>query len=136
MKRWRLLALPVAIAAVAAILGLRASLAAGFECALGEKVSADLGDGVIMYSCSWEKTPGTRVRTGPLRLLKNSVLILTLDTDRYGRLQGDYGSWDDHGGLIESGQYLDGLREGEWRSADAQGHIRVILYRNGLPRPR
>ena len=86
-----------------------------------------------MHSCSWEKTPGTFVRTGPLYLLRNDILILELRTDRGGILQGAYRSWNDAGVLTESGQYDDGLKEGEWRSIDALGNLRIVVFRTGKP---
>jgi len=106
--------------------------AADFQCLLGEKVSASLGDGVTLYSCSWERTPGHFVRTGPLQLIKNGILILELQTDRDGRLQGEFRVRDDSGALTESGQYLDGLKEGEWRHTDANGVTRVTVYSGGI----
>jgi len=111
----------------------RPQAAPAFQCALGHRISADLGDGVTLYSCSWEKTPGEFVRTGPLQLVRNGILILRLQTDRNGRLQGEYRSWDDDGVLTESGHYRDGLRHGEWRSIDADGNPRVIVFHAGLP---
>ena len=57
---------------------------------IGHKVTADLGNGVRLQSCSCEKTTGTFVRIGPLQLIKNGILILKLATDQEGRLQGEY----------------------------------------------
>ena len=107
--------------------------AADFQCPRGDKVAASLGDGVTLHSCSWERTPGNFVRIGPLQLIKNGILILRLQTDSDGKLQGDYRVWDDTGALTESGHYLDGLKEGEWRSTDANGITRVTVYRAGRP---
>jgi hypothetical protein len=107
--------------------------AADFQCLLGVKVAASLGDGVTLHSCSWEQTPGNFVRTGPLQLIKNDILILELQTDSDGKLQGEYRVWDDSGALTESGQYLDGLKEGVWRSTDENGVTRVTVYRAGMP---
>ncbi len=117
--------------AAAALLALVTLSAAGFECALGEKVSASLGDGVTLHSCSWEQTPGVFVRTGPLELVRSGILILKLQTDNAGRLQGEYSAWDDDGVLTETGHYRDGLKEGEWRSVDANGITRVEIFRAG-----
>ena len=115
------------------LLAAHSSGAADFQCALGDKVVASLGDGVTLHSCNWEKTPGKFVRTGPLQLIRNGILILKLQTDSDGKLQGVYRSWDDHGALTESGYYRDGLKEGEWRSIDANGVTRVTVYRAGMP---
>lgn len=106
---------------------------ADFACSRGEKVAASLGDGVILHSCSSETTPGHFVRSGPLVLIRNGILILQLQTDVEGRLQGEYRAWDDDGLLTESGHYLDGQKHGEWRSIDAGGSIRVTVYRAGIP---
>jgi hypothetical protein len=106
--------------------------AAEFECMLGDKISVGLGDGVTLHSCSWEKTPGNFVRFGPLQLIKNSVLILSLETDRSGRLQGKFTSRDDVGIILEEGQYRDGLKEGEWHITDKQGNRQVVTYRAGV----
>ena len=118
------------------LLAPQSSGASDFQCALGDKVVASLGDGVTLHSCSWEKTPGNFVRTGPLQLIRNGILILTLQTDRDGLLQGQYRAWDDYGALIESGYYLNGLKEGEWRLTDANGNTRVTVYRAGKPENR
>jgi hypothetical protein len=115
------------------LLAPQTSGAADFQCLLGEKVAASLGDGVTLHSCSWEKTPGNFVRTGPLQLFRNGILILQLQTDSDGRLQGDYRAWDDYGALTEAGSYRDGLKEGEWRLTDANGITRVIVFRAGKP---
>ena|SRR5210317_1292788 len=106
--------------------------ATDFECERGVKVAASIGEGVTMHSCSWEQTPGKFVRTGPLRLVKHDILILQLQTDSNGKLHGEYREWSDAGMLTESGYYQDGLKEGEWRSIDANGLIRVIVYRAGV----
>ena len=132
MKRWPLAAVSIALAGAAGF-ALRAPLAADFDCTLGDKISADLGDGVVLHSCSWEKTPGSFVRTGPLHLVRNDILILQLYTDRDGKLQGDYRSWSDAGVLIESGQYDNGLKEGEWRRIDSSGRVSVVVFRSGKP---
>ncbi|MCP4335536.1 MAG: hypothetical protein GY785_23035 [Gammaproteobacteria bacterium] len=108
-------------------------LANGFECKLGEEVVAGLGDGVTMRTCSWEQSPGTFVRTGPLRLVKNGILILQLQTDKTGRLQGQYTAWDDAGIIVETGSYQDGLKEGEWQIIDDNGHRRTLHFRAGEP---
>ena len=103
-----------------------------FDCEVGVRVSGDLGDGVTLHTCRWERTPGVFVRAGPLRLIKNGVVILKLQTDRDGVLQGEYSAWDDDGELTETGHYRDGLKEGEWRSVDEQGVSRVTVYRAGV----
>jgi hypothetical protein len=103
-----------------------------FECPLGEPFSAGLGDGVTLQSCNWEKTPGNFVRTGPLQLVKNGILILQLTSDREGRLHGEYTVWDDQGNVTTSGQYREGLKEGEWRITDERGNTRVIAYNSGI----
>ena len=131
--RWRQAVFPGALLTLATLLALHAPQAAEFDCSLGNKISADLGDGVTMHSCSWEKTPGEFMRTGPLHLVRNNILILQLRTDREGKLQGAYRVWDDAGALTESGQYEDGLKEGEWRSIDALGHWRIVVFRSGKP---
>ncbi len=108
-------------------------IANGFECKLGEKVVAGLGDGVTMRSCSWEKSPGTFVRTGPLQLIKNGVLILQLQTDEAGRLQGQYTAWDDAGVIVEQGVYRNGLKQGEWQITDDSGKRKILHFRDGEP---
>jgi hypothetical protein len=115
-----------------ALLAPQTRAAADFQCLLGDKVAASLGDGVTLHSCSWEQTPGNFVRTGPLQLIKNGILILDLRTDSDGKLQGEFHSWDDSGALIESGQYLNGLKEGEWRYTDENGVTRVTVYSGGM----
>jgi hypothetical protein len=47
------------------------SYAAELDCPVGDAVMADLGNGVIMHTCMWEKAANVTVRTGPLELIKN-----------------------------------------------------------------
>jgi hypothetical protein len=103
-----------------------------FECPLGKPFSAGLGDGVTLQACNWEKSPGNIVRTGPLQLVKNGILILQLTSDREGRLHGEYIVWDDEGNVTTSGQYREGLKQGEWRITDERGNTRVIVYSAGI----
>jgi hypothetical protein len=121
------------LALIATTLTMLAAFSADeFECVLGDKITAELGDGVTLQSCSWEKTPGKFVRVGPLQLVKNSVLILHLETDRDGQLQGKFTSWDDDGIILENGQYRDGQKEGDWQVTDEQGNRQVVTYRAGI----
>lgn len=105
----------------------------GFECKLGKEVVAGLGDGVTMRTCNWEKSPGSFVRTGPLQLVKNGILILQLQTDEAGRLQGQYTAWDDAGVVVEQGVYRNGLKEGAWQVTDAKGQRKTLHFRAGEP---
>jgi hypothetical protein len=102
------------------------------ECELGEAVSVDIGDGVTLHSCSWERSPGEFVRTGPMEVTRNDILILKMQTDRDGKLQGEFSSWDDDGVLTEQGHYVDGLKHGEWRVTDANGNPGTVHYRGGV----
>ena len=131
MKRRRAQLLALMLGVVLLVL-LHRLVAAEFECPLGETFSAGLGDGVVLQSCNWEKTPGHYVRTGPLQLVKNGILILRLSSDREGRLHGEYTVWDDQGNITTSGQYHEGLKEGEWRITDKHGDTRVIEYSAGI----
>ena len=128
-NRTQLLALILGIVFIAV---LHESPADEFECPLGTPFSADLGDGVTLQSCNWEKTPGNFVRAGPLEMVRHGILILQLQTDREGRLHGEYTVWDDQGIVTTSGQYREGLKEGEWHITDEQGNIRVIVYSAGI----
>ena len=104
-----------------------------FACERGAEVEASLGEGVIMRTCSWEKSSGNFIRVGPLQLVKNGILILQLQTDENGRLHGPYNAWDDNGVLVESGTYEDGLREGEWQVTSADGQLSTLYFRAGKP---
>ena len=103
-----------------------------FKCPLGEAFTAGLGDGVTLQSCNWEKSPGNFIRTGPLELIKNGILILQLSSDHQGRLHGKYTVWNDLGVVTTSGQYHEGLKQGEWRITDARGNTRVVVYSAGV----
>jgi hypothetical protein len=103
------------------------------ECELGEPVAASLGDGVTLHTCSWEKNPGSFVRVGPLQLVRDGILILELYTDRDGKLQGEYSSWSDDGVMMENGQYVDGLKHGEWLIADDSGGQKIQYFQSGVP---
>jgi hypothetical protein len=120
------------LAAVMLMMSLQPRPAQAVECALGEATSLSIGDGVILHSCSWEQTPGVFLRTGPMEMVRHGVLILRLHTDRNGKLQGQFSSWDDAGVLTENGHYVDGLKHGEWLVTDANGERRVEHYRAGV----
>jgi len=102
------------------------------ECELGEAVSVAIGDGITMHSCNWERSPGEFVRTGPMEVIRNDILILKMHTDQDGKLQGEFSSWNDEGVLTEQGHYIDGLKQGEWRVTDANGHPGTVYYRGGV----
>jgi hypothetical protein len=127
MRRVRLLVPGACLIAL-----LQFNSARAFECGLGELVSANLGDGVTLYTCSWEKAQGVFIRTGPLELIRNGILILKLQTDRDGNLQGEYSSWDDQGAIMEYGHYVDGLKQGEWRVTDEDGNRQTLYFRAGV----
>ena len=103
-----------------------------FTCTNGKRVSADLGDGVIMRTCLWEKAPDVILRTGPLELIKNGVLILKMQTNSNGKLHGEYTSWNDTGELIENGNYRDGLKHGIWLTTSKNGLRETRHYNNGI----
>ena len=101
-----------------------------FRCPVGKEVTASLGQGVSLRTCMWEREPSVFIRTGPLELIKNGILILKTQTDRSGKLHGRFTSWDDRGEIIENGNYVRGLKEGPWLKIDEQGN-RQILHFNG-----
>lgn len=114
--------------------GLAGSVSAtDIECIVGKKVSADLGEGVTMHTCLWEKEPDLVIRTGPLELVKNGILILQAQTNLDGKLHGEFTSWSDDGVVILKGSYVEGLKQGPWLETDDNGKSQTILYRNGNP---
>jgi len=106
---------------------------AEFQCPIGNAVSASLGDGVTVRTCLWEKQPNLVVRTGPLELIKNGILILKTQTNLEGKLHGGFTSWSDGGVVIVSGTYVEGVKEGPWFETDKNGDSDMIYYRNGIP---
>ena len=102
-----------------------------FECPLGEAVVAGLGDGVEMRSCFWEKSPGVRVRIGAFELHREDILILQTQTNEDGKLHGQFRSWDDDGKLINQGEYVEGVKQGDWLETDKQGVSRWLVYIEG-----
>lgn len=103
-----------------------------FTCPQGEAVLADLGDGVTMRTCLWQKSANVTIRTGPLELVKNGVLILRLETNSNGKLHGQYTSWNDAGEMTENGGYLEGLKEGIWTVTNENGNTKTFHYRAGV----
>ena len=106
--------------------------AAELNCPQGGAVKADLGDGVVMRTCVWDKAANVTVRTGPLELIKNGVLILKLSTDTNGKLHGQFTSWNDAGEMTENGNYFTGLKEGIWTVTDKNGDSETLHYRAGV----
>lgn len=106
--------------------------AAAFECALGEEVSANLGEGVTMRTCVWEKEPGVLVRNGALELIKNGILILKTQTDLAGKLHGQYTSWNDQGEVIENGNYNEGQKDGAWLIVGKNGDRETLFFNRGI----
>ncbi len=107
--------------------------AAEFQCTVGREVNANLGDGVTMRTCLWEKEPNLVIRTGPLELIKNGILILKTQTNLDGKLHGKFTSWNDEGVIIISGNYVEGLKEGSWFETDKNGNSDTIIYNKGIP---
>ena len=110
----------------------RLSGAAELNCRQGSMVLTDLGDGVIMRTCMWEKAANVTVRTGALELIKNGVLILKLETDLNGKLHGRFTSWNDAGEITENGNYIEGLKEGPWTVINEDGDSETLHYRAGV----
>jgi len=106
--------------------------AAEFNCERGEAVVADLGGGVIMRTCIWQKTATVTVRTGALELIKNGILILKLETDLNGKLHGPYTVWNDAGEVTENGNYVEGLKDGPWTTIHKNGSREILQYRAGI----
>ncbi len=131
-RKWKLASLASLVLAASVLAMIHQLYANSFECVVGNKVTANLGDGVRLQACSSEKATGTFVRTGPLHLIKNGILILELTTDQEGRLQGEYTAWDDQGIITEIGHYRDGLKEGEWRVTDKLGNSRLLVFAAGV----
>jgi hypothetical protein len=109
----------------------RATDAAEINCARGEAVHADLGDGVIMRTCMWRNAANITVRTGQLELIKNGVPILKLETDLNGKLHGPYTAWNDAGEVTENGNYVEGLKDGPWTTTHKNGTRKTLHYRAG-----
>lgn len=120
------------VAFLFSLLLLPSQQAQAFYCPFGEPVSASLGDGVIMYTCMWQKEPDLAVRAGPLQLWRNGVLILELRTNSNGKLHGRYSAWSDTGELTDQGKYDDGLKQGAWLETDAEGRQNTLHYRDGV----
>ena len=129
-RRGRMLLLLAILVSIAVLVQTRAN---EFVCVNGRVAVADLGDGVVMRTCLWERKPREVIRTGPLELIKNDILILKTQTNLAGQLHGLYSSWDDSGVLMQRGSYHQGRRQGQWIYADGNGQRRVIYYRAGVP---
>jgi len=125
------LRLDAILLAVISIFSFTYAEAAEFHCPLGREVSTNLGQGVSMRTCIWEKEPSVFVRTGPLELIKNGILILKTQTDQAGKLHGTFTSWNDQGEIIENGNYVKGLKEGPWFKIDANGKREDLLFNGG-----
>lgn len=106
--------------------------AAEFDCPNGNSVTANLGDGVTLRTCMWEKEPNVTIRTGPLELIKNGKIILRTQTDVNGKLQGRFTSWSDAGKIIQNGLYSNGLKQGLWLETDKQGNSETLRYQKGI----
>lgn len=129
--RRRLVRPLLASLAIAGSILFGAGASAQVECPLGNAVVADLGDGVVMHTCLWEKAPGELVRAGPLQLVRNGIPILQAQTNRDGKLHGPYLSWDDDGALTSRGTYRDGVKHGAWLIVDERGRQTRLHYLDG-----
>lgn len=107
--------------------------ASQFYCQKGDPVTADLGDGVVMQTCMWQKDQDVFVRVGPLELKKNGILILRTQTNSRGKLHGPFASWNDDGELLEKGNYIEGLKEGNWIKIKEGGYKETVFYKEGIP---
>lgn len=111
---------------------MRTTDAAEINCARGGAVHANLGDGVIMRTCMWHNAANIAIRTGPLELIKNGVLILKLETDLNGKLHGPYTAWNDAGEVTEKGNYVEGMKDGPWTTTRKNGVKKTLHYRAGI----
>lgn len=102
-----------------------------FVCPLGDPVSANLGDGVTMRTCMWQKEANLTIRVGPFELVKNGILILKSQTNTQGQLHGRFTSWNDAGEIIENGNYVRGQKHGEWLETDTNGISATHYYDAG-----
>lgn len=102
-----------------------------FQCVVGKEVLSSLGDGVTMRTCIWNQKPGLAIRTGPLELIKNGILILKARTNEAGKLHGQFTTWNDAGKLTERGDYVMGLKEGAWLVTNKKGEMETLYYRGG-----
>ena len=107
--------------------------ASQFYCQQGDPVTANLGEGVIMRTCFWQKDSKIVIRVGPLELIKNGILILRTQTNSKGKLHGPFRSWSDEGQIQEEGNYVDGLKEGLWITVKKDGYRENIIYKGGIP---
>jgi hypothetical protein len=107
------------------------AIPAEFYCQVGKEVIIGLGDGVTLRTCIWEKEPGVTIRTGSLELIKNDILILKSQSNEKGKLHGEYTAWSDEGEVIETGSYVEGLKNGPWISIDKNGNNTTLVYRMG-----
>ena len=106
--------------------------ASGLHCERGDPIATDIGGGVTMLTCMWEKEPDVVVRTGPLELVKNGILILRAETNSSGKLHGLYTSWSDEGEILEKGSYFEGLKQGAWIITNKDGGNETIYYEKGV----
>ena len=113
------------------VLAFGAGASARVDCPVGDAVAADLGDGVVMHTCLWQKTPDQVLRVGALLLVKNGVPILSAQTNQNGKLHGPFVSWSDDGEVTERGEYRDGLKQGTWLVIDRQGRRAKLYYDDG-----
>jgi len=107
--------------------------AAALNCENGDPVATDIGGGVILRTCMWQKEPDVVVRTGTLELVKNGVLILRTQTNSNGKLHGQFTSWSDAGVILQKGMYVEGLKQGIWIVIKESGNSESIHYRDGVP---
>ena len=107
--------------------------AAALSCAEGSPAAADLGDGVTMLTCLRESESGKAVRVGPVRLVRNGIVILSAQTNADGKLHGRYVARDDDGSVTEEGDYAHGLKIGKWLQVDPSGTVTTVHYRDGIP---
>ena len=106
--------------------------AAELNCPQGSAVMVALGNDVIMRTCMWKNAENVTVRTGPLELIKNDVLILKLTTNTNGKLHGQFTSWNDTGEMTENGNYLKGQKEGIWTVTNKNGDSETLHFRAGV----
>ncbi len=101
------------------------------DCPVGQPVSANLGDGVVMHTCLWQKSASEIVRAGPLLLVRHGIPILRAQTNRDGQLHGRYLVWADDGTLTTRGAFRDGLKQGAWLVVDEEGRRTTLHYVDG-----
>ena len=100
-----------------------------FVCDVGDKLEAELADGITKLWCMLETASGTSVEIGRSIYIKGDIVIVEMNFDEEMRLHGLFRTRDESGVTTSQGYYERGSKIGDWLEWDeAANRVVEVTY--------